>query len=269
VLYLDFDGVLHHEDVYWDPRRGAYMAARGHKLFEYVSLLEELLQPWPAVKIVLSTSWVRQYGFSRTAKRLGPALRARCIGSTWHTGMRAHEWSFARLPRGLQIVQDVQRRNPAAWVAVDDDHNDWPKHFESHLVRSHPSLGISAPRVQAELAEKIAAMVEDLIEARRHPVHSSVMQEPLSPAQLDTLTLYTEGKITSTEAMTELRVDRRGLINLVGKHGLLLPHLDRVRAEEMAREALKTIGVEVKERSAPAAGHAEDARDAIPCRPKS
>jgi hypothetical protein len=250
VLYLDFDGVLHHEDVYWHPRRGAYMAARGHKLFEYVSLLKELLQPWPEVKIVLSTSWVRQYGFSRTAKRLGPALRARCIGGTWHTGMRAHEWSFARLPRGLQIVQDVQRRNPGGWVAVDDDHNDWPKHFESHLVRSHPSLGISAPRVQAELAEKIAVMVENLSEARWHPVHSSVMQEPLSPAQLDTLTLYTKGKITSTEAMTELRVDRRGLINLVGKHGLLLPHLDRVRAEVMAREALKAVRISGQEPTA-------------------
>lgn len=25
LLYLDFDGVLHHEDVRWSPKRGAYM----------------------------------------------------------------------------------------------------------------------------------------------------------------------------------------------------------------------------------------------------
>jgi hypothetical protein len=160
VLYVDFDGVVHHEDVYWDPRRGAYMAAHGHKLFEYVPLLEELLEPFPQVKIVLSTSWTRVYGFSGTAKRLGPTLRARCIGSTWHTGMRPQEWSFARLSRGLQVVQDVQRRHPGAWVAVDDDDDDWPPQFQSHLVRSHPFLGISAPAVYAELREKLAAMCE-------------------------------------------------------------------------------------------------------------
>jgi hypothetical protein len=251
VLYLDFDGVLHHEEVYWDPRRGAYMAAHGHKLFEHVSLLEDLLQPWPEVKIVLSTSWVRQYGFSGTAKRLGPALRARCIGSTWHTGMRAHEWSFARLPRGLQVVQDVQRRHPAAWVAVDDDHGDWPTQFESHLVRSHPFLGISAPTVLDGLREKIAAMVGDPSDAQSQLVQSSLAQEPLSPAHLETLKLYSEAKITSTEAMAELCVDRRGLINLIGKHGLSLPHVDGSRAEEMAREALKALGIDKQERITP------------------
>jgi len=33
VLYLDFDGVLHHEDVWWLPRRGAYIRPPGFKLF--------------------------------------------------------------------------------------------------------------------------------------------------------------------------------------------------------------------------------------------
>jgi hypothetical protein len=160
VLYLDFDGVVHNEEVYWDPRRGAEMRARGHKLFEYVPLLEELLQPFPEMKIVLSTTWVRVYGFSRTANRLGPTLRARCIGSTWHTAMRPQEWSFARLPRGLQVVQDVQRRQPRAWVAVDDDYGDWPAQFEANLVRSNPVLGISAPVVYAELREKLRAIAE-------------------------------------------------------------------------------------------------------------
>ncbi len=54
VLYLDFDGVLHHEDVHWDPRRGAYLggAAGGHRLFEWIPALEQLLQEFPAVRIV-------------------------------------------------------------------------------------------------------------------------------------------------------------------------------------------------------------------------
>jgi hypothetical protein len=36
VLYLDFDGVLHPDEVYWHPRRGAYLredlVAAGHAL---------------------------------------------------------------------------------------------------------------------------------------------------------------------------------------------------------------------------------------------
>lgn len=160
LLYLDFDGVLHHEDVICSRRRGAVMNAPGHRLFEHVPILEGVLQEWPQVKIVLATSWVRQYGFLGTARRLGPQLRARCIGATFHSGMRDNEWSFARLPRGLQVVQDVGRRQPADWVAVDDDHHDWPAQFEQHLVRSHPEQGLGAPAVLASLREKLAAMVD-------------------------------------------------------------------------------------------------------------
>ena len=158
VLYLDFDGVLHHEDVWWDRRRGAYMNAHGHRLFEHVPLLEDLLAPWPEVKVVLSTSWVRHYGFSGTARRLGPALRSRCIGATWHTSMRDIEDAFAKLPRGVQVAQDVARRKPAAWVAIDDDHDNWPAQFEMQLVRSNPIFGLSEPKVLAELRAKLTAM---------------------------------------------------------------------------------------------------------------
>lgn len=56
VLYLDYDGVLHHEDVRWRPRVGAYMNATGFRLFEHANLLDVLLRPFPELRIVLSTS---------------------------------------------------------------------------------------------------------------------------------------------------------------------------------------------------------------------
>jgi hypothetical protein len=78
VLYLDFDGVLMHENVLWHPRRGAYLVApEGYRLFQHASLLDEMLQPHPSIQVVLSTSWVRQYGCSGAAKRLPPGLRKR------------------------------------------------------------------------------------------------------------------------------------------------------------------------------------------------
>jgi hypothetical protein len=47
VLYLDFDGVLHPEHVYWRRRRGAHIGAEadGNKLFEHGPLLDSLLDP--------------------------------------------------------------------------------------------------------------------------------------------------------------------------------------------------------------------------------
>lgn len=72
VLYFDFDGVLHHENVFWRPRRGAYAGPPGFTLSEHAALLDELLAPIPEVGIVLSTSGGRQYGCYGAAKKKLP-----------------------------------------------------------------------------------------------------------------------------------------------------------------------------------------------------
>ena len=46
VLYLDLDGVAHHEQVLWHPHKGIYMSpyeAPGRSLFEWVPILK---LPW-------------------------------------------------------------------------------------------------------------------------------------------------------------------------------------------------------------------------------
>ncbi len=44
VLYLDFNGVLHHENCLCRPRKGPYLCAPArHTLFQHVPLLQELL----------------------------------------------------------------------------------------------------------------------------------------------------------------------------------------------------------------------------------
>lgn len=159
VLYLDYDGVLHHENVLWHPRRGAYLhAPERYVLFQHVALLEEVLAPYPNLKIVLSTSWVRQYGFSRTAKRLPQSLRERTVGATFHSELRHLEQAFADTPRGLQILRDVLHRQPRDWLAVDDDVIGWPEAHLHQVVQSDPYEGISAPAVLEELRRKLAVM---------------------------------------------------------------------------------------------------------------
>lgn len=118
VLFLDFDGVLHHENVHWHPERGAYAGPPGFQLFEHAALLERLLEPYPALRIVLSTAWVRRYGCRGTAKRLPMGLRSRVIGATWHS--RMSETDFLAKPKGVQVLEDVLRRCPRKWIALDD-----------------------------------------------------------------------------------------------------------------------------------------------------
>ncbi|WP_431273645.1 HAD domain-containing protein [Variovorax ureilyticus] len=157
LIYLDFDGVAHHHEVWWHPRRGAYIKADpSFVLFQHTALLVDVLVPYPSVRIVLSTSWVRHYSYSKAVRRLPDALRKRVVGATYHREMNAS--SFDAKPRGIQVLEDVQRRQPRDWLAIDDDDEGWPDCCRSKLVRSHAEMGISDPDVLRELREKLAAM---------------------------------------------------------------------------------------------------------------
>lgn len=153
ILYLDFDGVLHPEHCYWHPRKGPYLKAPGHSLFEHLALLERLLEPHPEVRIVLSTTWVQTYQFSESTHKLGPSLRPRVIGATYHIGMDRE--GFRDMPRGLQVLSDVGRRQPSAWIALDDDPTGWPTDARSQLVLTHGLHGLGEDRAQLELKAKL------------------------------------------------------------------------------------------------------------------
>lgn len=110
LLYLDFDGVLHPSDVYRVPGVGPCLAgshaSRGHRLFEHAPLLAELLNPYPRVRIVLSTNWVFVLGYDRTKRHLPNDLRERVIGATYHSRLPGGD--YEQSTRGQQVWADVQ-----------------------------------------------------------------------------------------------------------------------------------------------------------------
>lgn len=157
ALYLDFDGVLHHENVLWHPKKGAYLCAPPqYTLFQHADLLVSLMAPYPDIKIVLSTSWVRSYGCANTAKRLPIELRRRVIGATFHSQM--DEPLFVDTPRGVQVWRDVVRRNPKDWLALDDDHADWPTWCLNNYIQTHEHEGIGDPAVLRRIKDKLATL---------------------------------------------------------------------------------------------------------------
>ncbi len=157
VLYLDFDGVLHHENVRISNRNGPFLQApERYELFQHAELLAELLAPYPEVLVVLSTSWAVRYGVSTAASRLPESLQDRVIGGTFHNRhMRLGE--FLELPRGQQVTADVARRQPRDWIALDDDEEGWGSSAQHHVL-THMYEGISDPEVLATLTKKLEAM---------------------------------------------------------------------------------------------------------------
>lgn len=159
ICYLDFDGVLHHESVYRRPGIGVYMdqrAAPGHRLFEWAEHLVEMLDPYPDVAIVLSTSWVSVLSFSEARARLPRSLAARVIGATYHSKVHglSHETRehFDSMSRGEQVYADVKRRRPAKWFAIDDDVDDWPQCILGHLVACNGCRGLDDEQSRRDLA---------------------------------------------------------------------------------------------------------------------
>jgi hypothetical protein len=152
ILYLDFDGVLHDEEVYWDAKRGIYLSTPNRILFEWVDILERLVEKHADVRIVLSTSWVPIKSFNYAKRCLSPLLQSLVIGSTYHSKyMRRDE--FMSLPRGVQIIQDVFRRKTELWLAIDDDYIGWPVSSRKNLICTDGSQGINARDVQCAIAQ--------------------------------------------------------------------------------------------------------------------
>ncbi len=168
LLFLDYDGVLHPDAAYL-VRSRPVLQAEG-ELFMWAPILVELLRPYPDLKIVLSTSWVRLLGFSRARDYLPVELRSRVIGGTWHSAMGRHaegshradsNW-FVASSRHDQITRYISRAGERAshWLAIDDDAEEWADSNRTRLVETDGDTGLSSPLVQSELRAKLRSLQE-------------------------------------------------------------------------------------------------------------
>ncbi|WP_165087293.1 HAD domain-containing protein [Caballeronia sp. SBC2] len=147
VLYVDFDNCLHRCDAY-KTAAGLVPSDPSAIFFEFAGVLEELLAPYPAVQIVLSTSWVEALGFEVARDSLSMAsLRARVVDSTFNPGRDLpHVWS--QTPRGRQIRRHVETFGIKRWLALDDMRDGF-EGVESRLVHCQPGVGLGDKDVQA------------------------------------------------------------------------------------------------------------------------
>lgn len=151
ALFLDYDGVLHPDAAYREGGR-IVLRADGFRLFEWCGVLEELLAPYPALQVVLSTSWVQVLGFDAAYSHLSELIQRRVVGATWYQ-TAPRRWN--RLSRYEQIRYTVERHRYARWLAIDDNDAGWGDEHRANLVRTDPLLGLGADRAQQDLREKL------------------------------------------------------------------------------------------------------------------
>ena len=163
ILFLDFDGVLHPDAVFRPRNKPLSLNVEG-SLFMYSEILEKALSCHQDVKIVLSTSWVRELSFNRTLNKMPAKLAARVEGATWHKGMLANGKEndpFNWMSRYEQIAYHVKRNGVKGWLAIDDLHSGeevykWPLELRHRLVLTDGVKGLSCVDAQLELTNKLS-----------------------------------------------------------------------------------------------------------------
>ncbi|HEY0956680.1 MAG TPA: HAD domain-containing protein [Roseateles sp.] len=130
LLFLDFDGVLHANDAP-PPRR-----------FERAGALVALLQRWPGLTVVVSSSWRLHHSWPALLDSLPRALAARLDTRTG----AAVVGRYARHREIVDCWRLLGDRRP--WRALDDAAWEFPPHCEQ-LIACDGARGVQ----QAQLDE--------------------------------------------------------------------------------------------------------------------
>lgn len=165
ILFLDLDGVLHPDEVFW-TKKSLILRAEG-EIMMHANLLIDAIKPLD-VSIIISSSWVKFLGYSRTLKKLPLEIKSLVIGATYHSGMAYNQDSspysdhsideFSRMTRFQQIDQFINRHQVKHWVAIDDLHSGsqtWPASFEKNLVLTDGQKGLNDSKIIQDLHQKL------------------------------------------------------------------------------------------------------------------
>lgn len=146
LLFLDFDGVLH-------PQTEGEVVSR-EEAFCHLPKLEEILRNYPAVRIVISSTWREHFSLTQLRERFSADIRPRIVGTT-----PVHEYHSAR--RENEILEWLKENNEgeANWLALDDAIWQFKAHRDNVIAcRSYVGLDEEACRI---LQEKLQAHPSD------------------------------------------------------------------------------------------------------------
>ncbi|MHC6050775.1 HAD domain-containing protein [Ralstonia solanacearum] len=165
TLFVDYDGTLHRGRGSLDAS-GQVSLDTGNPTFELAPLLESLLNPYPRVEIVLTTSWLDTLPFEKVVSYLPPPLAKRVTGTTQGIKPR-FGYVLDGSARTYIIRAYVFQHHLKNWLAIDDSvygayhlSTDFLP-LEPHLVLLDPQQGIASPESQRRIREWLAEVHAD------------------------------------------------------------------------------------------------------------
>jgi hypothetical protein len=147
ILFSDFDGVFHAADDAVLDDTGRIVS--NERLFVWLPILVDILEPYPEVRIVVSSDWRRRLDDENLKRVLGP-LGARFAGivETWGAS------------RADEILTEVRRRKLTHWLAIDDHPSVMiASRRDARFIPCMPDTGLSAPAVQSALGRRLAEVL--------------------------------------------------------------------------------------------------------------
>lgn len=160
TIFLDYDGTLHRGHALLDES-GEISLDSGDTLFEFAPLLVDLLEPYPQVKIVLTTSWLDAFPTEKVISYLPIPLATRVVGTT-----NSIKVPFGYLQDGsartYRIRSYVFTHRLKNWLALDDSvygafHLDTSVlTLEPHLVLLDTQQGIDTAKAQDRIRNWLA-----------------------------------------------------------------------------------------------------------------
>lgn len=152
VLFLDFDGVLHRlGELALDED---FQLLPNPNLFQWRPILERLMEPWPDVRVIVSSDWRRLFDDENLVRLLGPQLGPRFIGV-----VEVNDES-----RANELYREVARRGLMQWVALDDHPTVVAaSKSERRFVACESNTGLSSLGVQEMLTRQLAGFFKSSV----------------------------------------------------------------------------------------------------------
>jgi len=155
ILFLDYDGVLHP-----DP------CTEARRLFENAPRLARVLEGFPGVGIVLSTSWRTVRTERQLLDPLPESLRQRVLGVTPRRSDFTPPTELLPYRRQAECVQWLREHGMAdcTWWAVDD-RVEWFQPYCENLIECNSRIGLD---------ERVAARLHSALTVARERISGDV-----------------------------------------------------------------------------------------------
>lgn len=153
-IYLNFDGVLHPDQVLYEEGCTPSMLLREHSALEYAHLLVAALDTHADAAIVLNTWWTFYIGLDACTELLPAPLAARVVGCTVQ-----HSSTYDEAPvRYHEAARCIARRRHRALVIVDHGNARYPRKLNPFLLLLDPTEGLSNQAACRSLERRIQTL---------------------------------------------------------------------------------------------------------------